>query len=67
MSETAVYRVAGMSCDHCVHAVESELRALAGVEGARADLETKTVTVTGSALDDNALRAAIADAGYDAE
>ena len=56
-----------MSCGHCVHAVEGELSAVAGVESASADLETKLVTVHGSALDDASLRAAIAEAGYEAE
>ena len=67
MSETTVLRVPGMSCAHCVRAVEGELAAVAGVEGAAADLETKLVTVHGSALDDAALRAAIGEAGYEAE
>jgi copper chaperone len=56
-----------MSCAHCVEAVEGELKAVAGVESASADLETKLVTVRGSALDDASLRAAIAEAGYEAE
>jgi len=67
MSGTTVFRVPGMSCGHCVEAVEDELSAVAGVESASADLETKLVTVRGSALDDASLRAAIAEAGYEAE
>jgi copper chaperone len=67
MSDTSVYRVPGMSCAHCVEAVEGGLSAVAGVESASADLETKLVTVRGSALDDASLRAAIAEAGYEAE
>ena len=67
VSETRVFYVPGMSCAHCVEAVEGGLRAVAGVEGASADLETKRVTVLGSALDDARLRAAIAEAGYEAE
>jgi copper chaperone len=67
MDDTNVYRVPGMSCAHCVEAVEGGLKAVAGVENASADLETKIVTVRGSALDDASLRAAIAEAGYEAE
>ncbi len=67
MSDTTVYRVPGMSCEHCVEAVEGGLSAVAGVESASADLETKLVTVRGSALDDASLRAALAEAGYEAE
>lgn len=67
MTETAVYRVPGMTCGHCVAAVEGGLRAVAGVERASADLGSKVVTVAGTGLDDRTLRAAIADAGYEAE
>jgi copper chaperone len=67
VSETSVLRVPGMSCAHCVEAVEGGLSAVAGVEIASADLETKLVTVRGSALDDASLRSAIAEAGYEAE
>jgi len=67
VNETSVLRVPGMSCAHCVDAVEGEIKAVAGVESASADLETKLVTVRGSALDDASLRAAIAEAGYEAE
>jgi copper chaperone len=67
MSQTSVLRVPGMSCAHCVEAVEGELEAVAGVESATADLETKLVTVRGSALDEASLLAAIAEAGYEAE
>jgi copper chaperone CopZ len=67
MTETLTYRVPGMSCGHCVQAVEGELSAVPGVESATADLATKLVTVTGSDLDAAALRAAIVDAGYEAE
>jgi copper chaperone CopZ len=67
VSETSVLSVPGMSCAHCVEAVEGELKAVAGVESASADLETKLVTVRGSALDDASLRAAIVEAGYEAE
>jgi copper chaperone CopZ len=67
MTQTTTYRVPGMSCGHCKSAVESEVRAVAGVQFVDADLETKVVTVRGNALDDAALRAAIDEAGYEAE
>jgi len=66
MSEIT-YRVPGMSCGHCRAAVESEVGAVAGVAAVDVDLETKLVTVRGSDLDDAALRAAIDEAGYEAE
>ena len=64
MSETAIYRVPAMSCEHCTAAVAEELTAVQGVKSVTVDLETKLVEVTGDALDDAALRAAIDEAGY---
>jgi copper chaperone CopZ len=64
--ETTI-RVPGMSCSHCTRAIEAEVRAVPGVTAVAADLETKLVTVTGERLDGEALRAAIAEAGYEAE
>ena len=65
MSERT-YAVPGMSCSHCEHAVSSELLAVEGVESVDVDLATKLVVVRGATLDDEALRAAIGEAGYEA-
>ncbi len=67
MSESATYRVPGMSCDHCKAAVTEELSSVAGVEAVGVDLETKLVTVSGSSLRDDALREAIDEAGYEVD
>lgn len=66
MSETITYTVPGMHCGHCKAWVTEELSALEGVESVGVDLDTKLVVVTGSGLDDAALRAAIEEAGYEA-
>ena len=66
MAETMTYSVAGMTCDHCKHAVSSEVGSVAGVAGVEVDLDAKLVTVTGEGLDDQQLRAAIEEAGYEA-
>jgi copper chaperone CopZ len=60
------YSVPGMSCGHCERAVSSELQRIPGVASVEVDLDTKLVTVRGSRLDDEAWRAAIGEAGYDA-
>jgi copper ion binding protein len=60
------YSVPGMSCAHCTAAVEEEVGRVPGVALVAADLETKLVRVRGEALDDDALRAAIDEAGYEA-
>jgi copper chaperone len=64
--ETLVYRVPGMHCSHCEAAVKQELGELEGVETVDVDLGSKTVTVQGRGLSDQSLRAAIAEAGYEA-
>jgi copper chaperone CopZ len=60
------YSVPGMSCSHCDHAISSELAKVAGVTAVDVDLDAKVVRVRGEVIDDAAVRAAIADAGYEA-
>ena len=60
------YSVPGIHCGHCERAVKDEVGALPGVSSVDVDLETKVVKVTGEPLDDAVLRAAIAEAGYEA-
>jgi copper chaperone len=65
-TEAKTYTVPGMSCQHCVAAVSEEVGRVAGVEAVDVALETKQVTVRGRELDDDALRLAIDEAGYEA-
>lgn len=65
MSET-VYTVPGITCGHCRSAIEQEVGALGGITAVAVDIDTKLVTVVGSAADD-AVRAAIVEAGYEAD
>jgi copper chaperone len=58
--------VPDMSCSHCVVAVSEEVGQVAGVESVQVVLETKQVTVRGRDVDDDAVRAAIYEAGYEA-
>ena len=67
MQDALVYSVPGMHCDHCVAAVRGEVSSVPGVSSVDVDLATKRVVVHGEGLDDAALRAAIDEAGYDAE
>ena len=60
------YSVPGMHCGHCERAVKEEVGAVPGVASVDVDLEAKSVTVRGDGLDDAELRAAIAEAGYEA-
>jgi copper chaperone len=60
-------KVDGMSCGHCKAAVEKALKELDGVQGADADIDAKTVTVTydSSKVGRDVLAGAITDAGYE--
>ena len=58
------YTVDGMSCDHCVKAITSEVTQLPGVDAVAVDLANKTVSVSGDDVDDAAVAAAIDEAGY---
>ena len=60
---TRVYNVPEVHCDHCVTAITGEVTQVPGVENVEVDLDRKTVTVTGDP-DDDAVRAAIDEAGY---
>jgi copper chaperone CopZ len=59
-----ILRIEGMTCGHCVAAVEQELRAVPGIAEVRVDLAAGTATVVGDGFTDDALRAAVDEAGY---
>jgi copper chaperone len=61
-----VYSVPAIHCAHCAMSIREEVSEVEGVDDVAVDLDTKVVAVTGSDLDDAALRAAIAEAGYEA-
>jgi copper chaperone CopZ len=54
-----------MSCDHCEAAVIDEVSVLPGVDTVAVDLVTSG-SKCADAIDDFAIRAAIAEAGYEA-
>lgn len=63
---TTTYRVSGMSCGHCEGAVTAEVKALPGVTEVRAAADSGLVTVVSEQpLSDDAVRAAIDEAGYE--
>ena len=62
--EQKTYTVSGMTCDHCVASVTEEVGEVAGVERVDVVLETGQVTVSGSEVPDDAVRAAVEEAGY---
>ncbi|MFE1440990.1 heavy-metal-associated domain-containing protein [Streptomyces sp. NPDC058739] len=63
---TAVYKVSGMSCGHCEGAVSAELSQIPGVTSVQAVAAAGEVTVVSAgALDEEAVRAAVDEAGYE--
>ena len=63
---TATYTVTGMTCGHCVSAVTEEVTQVPGVTSVDVDLATGRLTVTSDApVDDDAVRAAVDEAGYE--
>ena len=66
MPTTATFTVRGMTCDHCVRAVATEVSGVGGVTGVEVDLGSGRLTVTSDApLDRSAVAAAVDEAGYE--
>jgi copper chaperone len=61
---TRTYSVPTISCEHCKDAIETKVNKLPNVSLVEVDVATKVVKVEGDASDD-AVRAAIDEAGYD--
>ena len=54
-SEQLIYNVTGMSCEHCVAAVNAKVSELPGVSGVDVDLAGGVVRVRGSGVDGEAV------------
>lgn len=69
MIETIRFPIEGMTCTSCVNRITRALRKVGGVERVKVDLGGETGTVRRDPLvaSDEALRAAIAAAGYEAK
>ena len=63
--QTLTYSVPGISCGHCRVAITGEVAQVDGVKTVEVNLESKVVTITGTGVDDAAVRDAIDEAGYD--
>ncbi|GKQ37599.1 heavy-metal-associated domain-containing protein [Streptomyces sp. A012304] len=63
---TTVYKVSGMSCGHCEGAVSGEISQIPGVSSVKAVASSGEVTVVSTAaLDEEAVRAAVDEAGFE--
>lgn len=66
-TRTITYAVTGMTCGHCENAVREEVGAIAGVTGIDVSAATGLLRVTSAAaLEDQAVLAAVTEAGYQA-
>jgi copper chaperone len=63
--ETQTFRIAGMTCSHCVMSVREEVSDIAGVAAVDVDLASGRLTVAGDGVAEAAIRAAVAEAGYE--
>jgi copper chaperone len=64
MLPTRSYTVDGMTCGHCRKAVIEQVLQVEGVRGADVDLDSKQLTVAGESFADDAIQAAVDEAGY---
>ena len=65
ISEARDYTVRGMSCAHCMLSVSEEVSEVAGVLDVDVDLASGRMTVIGQDISDEAVHAAVAEAGYE--
>ena len=66
MSTTTTITVDGMTCGHCVNAVQTEVGKLEGVTDVAVDLSSGQVTVVAETTPDPAaLQEAVEEAGYE--
>jgi len=68
MQTTTTYDVLGMTCEHCVASVSTELSGLSGVDSVQVELvaggASKVAVSSAAPLDREAVAAAIDEAGY---
>ncbi len=66
MSTTTTITVDGMTCGHCVNAVQTEVGKLDGVTDVAVDLSSGQVTIVAETTPDPAaLQEAVEEAGYE--
>ena len=64
-SFTQTFQVSGMTCDHCVRAVNAEVGQIDGVTAVTVDLSTGQISVdSDQPIDSTAVAAAVDEAGY---
>jgi copper chaperone len=62
--EQKTYTVTGMTCGHCEMSVREEVAEVPGVSGVEVSHADGRLVVTGEGVSDEAVRAAVEEAGY---
>ena len=62
--EQRTYSVTGMTCGHCEMSVREEVGEVAGVQAVEVSHETGRLVVSGEGVSDDAVKAAVEEAGY---
>jgi Cu2+-exporting ATPase len=65
--ETKTLKISGMSCGHCVEHVRKALQGLPGMAVVNVAIGSATVSYDPATVNEAAMSAAIADAGYAVE
>jgi copper chaperone len=63
-TRSRVYSVVGMTCSHCVASVREEVAEVGGVRDVDVDLDAGRLVVSGAGFDDEAVKTAVEEAGY---
>jgi copper chaperone CopZ len=63
--QTRAFTIEGMTCAHCALSVREEVSEVTGVSAVDVDLASGRMTVSGEHVDDDAVHAAVAEAGYE--
>ena len=64
MQDVRSFRVVGMTCEHCRTSVLEEVGELEGVEAVEVDLDSGEMQVRGDSVAEDAVAAAVGEAGY---
>ena len=62
--EQKTYTVTGMTCGHCEMSVREEVSEVSGVSEVEVSHETGRLLVSGEGVSDDAVKAAVEEAGY---
>jgi copper chaperone len=62
--QSRAYSVVGMTCSHCVASVREEVAEVGGVQHVEVDLNGGRLVISGPGFDDEAVKTAVEEAGY---